>query len=216
MEEREQDELVADDIVIPYREGEFQEVAERLKKVAESFGRRPALGFVMQEMRFAAAALSRAEGLLSSSGQSETSDALTDQAEARAVAASQSEAEAVPAGENKPEVGARAEWTGYIGQQPTFDRLKDGRIRGVFFLAQHPDPNDREKTDWLRCYSLGRHAESLQQKGRLAGAEVVVRGTFQGLRPHALRDGTTVDQPMIYCYGVRIVRGPKSRPGQRG
>jgi hypothetical protein len=113
------------------------------------------------------------------------------------------------------EVGARGEWSGNVGRQPDFDRVKDGRIRAQFYLAQHPDPEDREKTEWLRCYALGRHAEALQKKGRLAGAEVVVRGSFQGVRSVPRRDGTTVAQQTLYCYGVRVVRGPTPAPGQQ-
>jgi len=110
---------------------------------------------------------------------------------------------------------ARGEWSGNVGRQPDFDRVKDGRIRAQFYLAQHPDPEDREKTEWLRCYALGRHAEALQKKGRLAGAEVVVRGSFQGVRSVPRRDGTTVAQQTIYCYGVRVLRGPKTGPAQK-
>jgi hypothetical protein len=133
----------------------------------------------------------------------------------RLVKTSAAEAAApLPEGNRQPEVGERGAWTGRVGRQPVFDKIPDGRIRGVFFLAHHPDANDPEKTDWLRCYSLGRHAEALQKKGRLAGAEVVVRGTLQGVRALARADGTTVEQPTVYVYGVRLVRGPKAGPGQ--
>src|SRR5438128_303758 len=156
MSEQEKDVVRLDEVTLPYRSGEFQEVADRLGKVAESLGRYPALGFVTHELQFAAAALHRAEGLLASGGGA--MPAMANQVEASAASTPPAATGVALGAAGRPEVGARGEWTGYVGRQPTFDRLKDGRIRGVFFLAQHPDPNDRDKTDWLRCYSLGRHA----------------------------------------------------------
>lgn len=189
--------------VLPYRSGEFQEVAQRLDRLAASLATFASLNFVTQEIRGAATALTRAEQFLTAAtgGQPEIVSAVADMSGAKAATSEQL------AREGTAEVGARGEWHGNVGRQPQFDRIPDGRIRGVFFLAQHPVP---DSTEWVRCYSLGRHAEALQKKGRLAGAEVVVRGTLQGVKQLTQRDGSVVDQQTVYCYGVRVVRVAKT------
>lgn len=210
MVDREPNSGSLDEAALPYRPGEFLEVANRLSWLVESLERQQVTGLVPQEMRVAAAALRRAEGLLSPGEAAAAEAAVTEPAE---VAAPAEQAASAASETTAPVVGQRGEWRGTIGRQPEFDKVHDGRLRGVFYLAQHPDPSDREQTEWLRCYSLGRHAEALQHKGRLAGAEVLLRGSFQGVRAVPRRDGSTVEQQTIYVYGVRVVKGPNVGPG---
>jgi hypothetical protein len=66
-----------------------------------------------------------------------------------------------------------------------------------------------QRGEWLRCYNLDRYAEALRKKGRLAGAEVLIRGAFQGERTITRKHRPPQQQKTIYCYGVRVLQPSK-------
>jgi hypothetical protein len=205
----------------PYEHGEFSPLAQALEQYAgfieglsheqRSSSLRGSLALSAQAMRFGAEALRRAEALLTPGMPVEaipSSVVNTPEAEPETV---------VPVGDAELntgtlEIGQRGEWRGRVGRQPEFGRLQNGRVRAVFYLAQHPDPNNHDATEWIRCYNLDRYAEALKKKGRLAGAEVLVRGSYQGSRTLTRKDGTSSEQKTIYCYGVRVLKPAKDTP----
>jgi hypothetical protein len=201
----------------PYEHGEFFPLAHALDQYAgfiDGLSReqrssvRGSLALSAQAMRFGAEALRRAELLLAPGMPLEPGPPLV--ADVPQVAPEP----ATPVVESEPstgtlEVGQRGEWRGRVGRQPEFERLQTGRVRAVFYLAPHNDPTDPEKTEWLRCYNLDRYAEALRKKGRLAGAEVLIRGAFQGERTITRKHRPPQQQKTIYCYGVRVLQPSK-------
>lgn len=205
----------------PYEHGEFSPIAQALEQYAgfiaglsheqRSSSLRGSLALSAQAMRFGAEALKRAETLLTPGLPIEPGPPLV----ADVPVVEPEPATPVVEAESTTgtlEIGQRGAWQGRVGRQPEFERLQSGRLRAVFYLAQHPDPDNREKTEWVRCYNLDRYAEALKKKGRLSGADVVVRGSFQGTRTLTRKDGTTVEQKTVYCYGVRVLQPSKDTP----
>jgi len=90
---------------------------------------------------------------------------------------------------------------------PEFQKLPSGRLRGQFWLGQHPTP---EETVWHRVYSLDRHAESLRTKGLRPGMLVEVTGTLQ-VSEKAEQDGTIKRTESIYCFGAHVLGGEVQR-----
>lgn len=216
MTERDQYRDLGLDFQLPYRPGEFDDVAHRLTRLVASLEQRHVTGLVPEELRFAAAALRRAESLLSPTAPAEP--ALERPVEAPVAlpvpVAPEPQAE-TSEGSASLEVGQRGEWRGRVGRQPEFARLQNGRTRAVFYLAQHNDPADPEKTEWLRCYNLDKYAEALRKKGRLAGADVLVRGAFQGERTIIRKNRPPEQQKTIYCYGIRVLKPSANDRAQR-
>jgi hypothetical protein len=207
MAEQEQHRDFWQEFQLPYQPGEFDDVANRLTRLVASLEQRHVTGLVPEELRFAAAALRRAETLLSPTAPAEP----LPEPCAEAPVPLATPAEPAPHAETNEgsaslEVGQRGEWRGRVGRQPEFERLQNGRTRAVFYLAQHTDPADPEKTEWLRCYNLDKYAEALRKKGRIAGADVLVRGAFQGERTITRRNRPPQQQKTIYCYSIRVLK----------
>jgi hypothetical protein len=207
MAERDQHSDFGQEFQLPYQPGEFDDVANRLTRLVASLEQRHVTGLVPEELRFAAAALRRAETLLSPTTPAEPMPELSAEAPVALPMPVEPEPQAEASeGSARLEVGQRGEWRGHVGRQPEFERLQNGRTRAVFYLAQHNDPTDPEKTEWLRCYNLDRYAEALRKKGRLAGADVLVRGAFQGERTVTRKNRPPQQQKTIYCYGIRVLK----------
>jgi hypothetical protein len=106
----------------------------------------------------------------------------------------------------KNKESVRGEWTGNIARVE-FGKTHDGKALARFLLAEHPEP---DATSYISCYNTGVFAERLRVKALRTGMRVHVRGTLQERKRWTQRDGTVVERPVVFVYGVRLLDGGKA------